>query len=289
MPRWREGMPLHKRPLAAVTMTYNETTMLPLWLKHYERQVGAENCYILDHGSDDGSTTGLRANVIRLPRLPLNEWERAHTVRDFCASLFIGFKYVLYADSDELILPDPDVSPNLSDYIAARSLPPILDLFGADVMHVQDEAPINVAAPISGQRGFIRPISTLCKSTIVSERVDWHVGFHCLIQDHRPDFRDLFLFHLAYLDHDILFRRQQKRNAAAPIGIPNSHHAIDPTEFLTFVKADVGRIPRRRVQMRPGEAHFETTKRIFADAIERKSVVQAPDLWQLPERFVGSF
>jgi len=41
--------------------------------------------------------------------------------------------------------------------------------------------------------------------------------------------------------------------------------------------------------MRPGEAHFETTKRIFADAIERKSVVQAPDLWQLPERFVGSF
>ena len=67
------------------------------------------------------------------------------------------------------------------------------------------------------------------------------------------------------------------------------HHAIDPTEFLAFVKADVGRIPRRSVQMRPGEAHFETTKRIFADAIERKSAIQAPDLWQLPERFVGAF
>ncbi len=51
-----------------VTMAYNEATMLPLWLRHYERQVGAENCYVLDHGSSDGSTVGINANLIRLPR-----------------------------------------------------------------------------------------------------------------------------------------------------------------------------------------------------------------------------
>jgi hypothetical protein len=280
---------LRKRPLAAVTMAYNEATMLPLWLRHYEQQVGVENCYVLDHGSDDGSTIGLRANVIRLPRLPLNEWERARTVRDFCASLFIGFHYVLYADADELIVPDPDVAPNLSQYIDSRTLPSVVDLFGVDVRHVEDEAAIDLAAPISRQRTFIRPLSSLCKTTIVSERVDWHVGFHCLIQEHRPHFRDLFLFHLAYLDNDILFRRQYKRNAAAPIGIANSHHAIDPAVFLAFLKSDIGGLARRYVEMRPGEPLFETTKTMFADAIERKSTIQAPDLWHLPARFVGSF
>ncbi|MEH3064432.1 MAG: glycosyltransferase family 2 protein [Methylobacterium radiotolerans] len=142
-------------------MAYNEKTMLPLWLKHYERQVGAENCYILDHGSDDGSTTGLRANVVRLPRLPLNEWERAHTVRDFCASLFIGFKYVLYADSDRADPPPIRTYRLLSPITSPRGrCPPSSICSGPTLCTSGDEAPIDVAAPISGQRatsGRYRP------------------------------------------------------------------------------------------------------------------------------------
>jgi glycosyltransferase involved in cell wall biosynthesis len=280
---------VEKRPLAVVTMAYNEATMLPLWLRHYERQVGPENCYVLDHGSSDGSTRAISANVIRLPRLPLNEWERALAVRDFCASLFIGFRYVLFTDADELVLPDPDVAATLPAYIGGRELPPVVDLFGADVRHVDDEAAIDLAEPISKQRRYVRPISTLCKATLISERVDWHIGFHCLIQDHRPTFRDLFLFHLAHCDNDIMFARQQKRNSAAPIGIPNSHHAIEPAMFLHTMRMDVNQIARRRVQMWTGESSFEATKKTFADAIEAKTWAQAPELWQLPDRFVGTF
>lgn len=280
---------MEKRPLAAVTMAYNEATMLPLWLRHYGRQVGAENCYVLDHGSDDGSTTGIAANVIRLPRRPLNEWERAHTVRDFCASLFIGFQYVLYTDSDELVVPDPDVSPDLPAYIATRDLPPIVDLFGMDVRHVEDEDPIDLNQPISCQRKYTRPTSSLCKATIISTRVDWHIGFHCLTRDHRPHFRDLYLFHLAHFDNAVMFARQRKRNAAAPVGIPESHHAIEPQAFMEAMTSELGRLRRRRVDMRSGEALFDSTQQIFADAIERKGWAQAPDLWTLPDRFVGTF
>ena len=280
---------MQKRPLAVVTMAYNESTMLPLWLRHYDRQLGAENCYVLDHGSDDGSTMAIPANRIRLPRTPLDEWARVNTIRDFCASLFIGFKCVLFTDTDELVVADPDVASSLSDYIASRDVPPVLDLFGADVRHVEGEAPIDLQRPISLQRGYIRSISSLCKATLISKRTDWHIGFHCVVHHHRPKFGDLFLFHLAHCDNDILFERQKKRNAAAPISIPDSHHAIPPSEFRDHIKTELAGLTRRRIQLRAGENLFETTKRLFADAIERKSWAQAPDLWQLPERFVGTF
>ena len=39
-------------------MTYNEPDFVPIWTRHYTRHVGTEHCYVFDHGSDDGSTTG---------------------------------------------------------------------------------------------------------------------------------------------------------------------------------------------------------------------------------------
>ncbi|GJE13292.1 glycosyltransferase family 2 protein [Methylobacterium longum] len=280
---------MKKSPLAVVTMAYNEAVLLPLWLRHYDRQIGSENCYIIDHGSDDGSTSNIKANLIRLPRAPLNEWARSNTVRDFCSSLFISFEYVLYVDADEIVFPDPDIAATLADFMISREHPPVVDLFGTDIRHVEGEPDIDLSKPISQQRKYSRPISSLCKPTLISERVDWHIGFHCLIRDHRPSFNGLYLFHLAHFDNNIMYDRQKKRNASAPVGVPNSHHEIDPQDFVAFMRQEGANLTKRSVQMRNGEIHFEATKRNFADAIERKDWSQAPDLWRLPERFIGLF
>ena len=34
-------------------MAYNEQAYLPIWARHYARQVGADHCYVVDHGSTD--------------------------------------------------------------------------------------------------------------------------------------------------------------------------------------------------------------------------------------------
>jgi len=39
---------MQRQPLAVVTMVYNEEDFLPIWLKHYSRQVGLKNCFIID-------------------------------------------------------------------------------------------------------------------------------------------------------------------------------------------------------------------------------------------------
>ena len=49
--------------VAALTMMHNETVWAPVWARHYAREVGAENCLVLDHGSTDGSTDGLGVHV----------------------------------------------------------------------------------------------------------------------------------------------------------------------------------------------------------------------------------
>lgn len=280
---------MEKQPLAVVTMAYNETVLLPIWLRHYERQVGLEHCYIIDHGSDDASTKNIRANIIRLPRTPMDEDARAAAVRDFCSALFLGYNRVLYTDADELVVPDPNVSPTLKYCAATQNLPRVLTLFGVDVVHVAEEAQIDLSVPISHQRQFARPISTLCKPTLIAGRIDWMHGFHCIIGHHRPSFGDIFLFHIAHCDIDILYERQKKRNATAPIGLQHSHHTITPDVFVNHIRSEVALLPRRDVQMQKGEPHFERTKLRFSDAIERKDWSVEPDLWRIPARFAGAF
>ena len=69
-----------RKKLACVTMAHNEADMLPLWLRHYDRQVGLEACYVLDHGSNDGSTAELKgAHHLRLEYSPLDEVSPRHS------------------------------------------------------------------------------------------------------------------------------------------------------------------------------------------------------------------
>jgi hypothetical protein len=91
--------------VAAVTMVYNEDVYLPIWMKHYSRQVGVENCYVVDHGSTDGSTENLgRCNVLRIPRSPYDPFKQSAFNSEFCSSLLHWYDWVVYSDVDELVM-----------------------------------------------------------------------------------------------------------------------------------------------------------------------------------------
>ena len=38
------------------TIVHNEDVMLPIWLRYYAKNVGAEHLWVLDHNTNDGST-----------------------------------------------------------------------------------------------------------------------------------------------------------------------------------------------------------------------------------------
>lgn len=187
--------------IAAVTMVYNEPEFLPLWLEYYGRELGAQNLYVVDHGSDDGSTDNLRgANRIRIPRSPQDDPKRTRLIRRLVEGLLEYYGTVIHTDVDEFVVPDPSVADSLRDYCVDRKNA-VVTAFGLNIVHVPLlEKPVNEGSPVLTQRSFVRFVSPMCKPVIVSAPVNWSPGFHGC--EHPAQFENLFLFHLRYYDLD---------------------------------------------------------------------------------------
>src|ERR1700748_3250790 len=93
---------------AVVTMVYNEPEFLPLWSKYYGALFGPENCFVIDHGSDDNSLAELRGfNVVSIPRSPKDNEKRTRFVSKFCNNLLEWYDAFIYVDVDEIVIADP--------------------------------------------------------------------------------------------------------------------------------------------------------------------------------------
>ena len=281
-----------KHPLAVVTMAYNESIMLPIWLAYYSRHVGAENCYIIDHGSTDYSVTACtgRCSVTRIPRSSHDDGQRVRIVGKFCASLLESYDRVLYTDADEIIVADPLYYHGLLDFCVNRNHI-VTTMFGVDVVHDFDrESPIDLRMPLLKQRSWIKPNGFLCKPSLISREVQWWSGFHGY--DGGNSFDNIYLFHIAYIDHDIIFRRQMKRNASAPVDGGGSHHTYSPAEMIENVRRHYVDIERHEnVELIMGSEERERyLDSMFEPGRPREELHmrdhhKSAGLWRLPERF----
>jgi hypothetical protein len=198
--------------LAAVTMVYNEVDYTDLWCRHFARQVGAENCYVIDHGSDDGTTDNLgEVKVIRIPRSPYDVAEQSRIVSELANELLGSYDAIIHSDVDELLVADPRYHRNLHDCVLEMK-GPAMHSIGLDLWHLaKTEAPIDITAPISLQRGWCWFNSALCKPAIIREPVNWSPGFHSI--DTPVAFEHLYMFHLRYFDVERGLRRLAKTRA----------------------------------------------------------------------------
>jgi hypothetical protein len=196
--------------LAIVTMVYNEPDFLPIRVRHYGSHVGRKNCFIIDHGSDDGSTEGLApVNVVRIPRSEFDEHKRAASVSDFCASLLRWYDFVAYVDVDELLVPDPAIAPSLPEFCTPER-PDVTTAVGLDLFHMMGhEMPLDLSKPILTQRRAARVGSNMCKPSLIRRPIKWDIGFHSYPGP--AVFDGLYLFHISMIDLDIAQRRQIKR------------------------------------------------------------------------------
>ncbi|MCX7384257.1 MAG: glycosyltransferase family 2 protein [Alphaproteobacteria bacterium] len=191
--------------VAAVTMAYNESDFLPIWVRHYSAQVGARNCYVIDHGSDDGSTEGLgEVNVVRIPRSPQDDERRAGFMSTFCASLLLWHDWVLHTDADEMVFVDPARYPSLLAY-CALSPHAVVTTYGFNVVHSHGEPAFDPARPVLRQRKWMQFWGAMAKPALIRRPVAWTGGFHRT--DAAPVFDDLYMLHLRWFDRGIGLRR----------------------------------------------------------------------------------
>lgn len=283
--------------VAAVTMVYNEAHFLPRWVRHYAAQFGAENCTVIDHGSDDGCTDALgRINLVRIPRSPTDEDARAKFISGFCAALLTWYDWVIYTDVDEFLVADPAHYPSIPDLLAATPHN-VITAVGFNVHHDDPrEPPIDPERPVSGQRHWMMMVVAMCKPLAIRRAVQWAPGFHS--SDAPVDFDRLFMFHLRNYDTPQSLLRLHKTRT-----MPRRDYAADPNSQISD---DEWRTRMQQIMslVRKSGLSFDIDKPPLAELLEtlrkesqqRKDEVYklrlhlaVPELWELPRRFVGTF
>lgn len=233
--------------LAVVTMVYNEPDFLPIWLKYYGGQVGESACYIVDHGSTDGSTSTCGdANILKIPRSPMDDRRRAAFISEFCSSLLRWYDAVIYVDVDEILIPDPAKYGSLIE-IAEKTSSPALCSIGLNIYHLPDEQPpIDWSLPILAQRRYAAFRFAMCKPLLIKSPTIWTPGFHS--SSHPLMFDSLFLFHLHNFDLPYSLKRLTKTREMPWADLRGgSHQRVSDQELENHVRANAG-LPKKDVE-----------------------------------------
>lgn len=195
---------------AVITITRNENVFLPIWLRYYSQFFNAEDIYVLDHQSVDGSTDCGGFNKIPVSQPVFgDEWQR-DLVQHHQHELVDQYDVVLYTDVDEIIAPDPRYC-NLGQYID-RFDQDFVTCKGYEIIHLKEhEQPFDSTKPVLTQRSTWYHNPMYSKTLLARVPMLWHPGFHARIDGEENSDPNLYLIHLHRMDYDICFARHQER------------------------------------------------------------------------------
>src|SRR5690554_2610185 len=201
-----------KKSRAVVTMARNESVLLPVWWRYYSQFFNAEDIYILDHETTDGSTAG--PGFVRVPVThPVVDWGwHRDVLQETQHRLIDRYELVLCTDVDEIVAPDPRTG-NLGDYME-KFKHDFINCQGYEILHIKDsEAPFDPAKKILDQRSHWYYNPAYSKPLLASVPMHWHGGLHSRVDGQIREDPSLFLIHLHRMDYDVCLQRHKQRNS----------------------------------------------------------------------------
>ncbi len=287
------------RPLALVTMVYDDDVFLDIYLRHWDRFVPREHIFVLMHGNYERYEAMARGcNTLRIHRgamHPDSERDRWRMLGHFASGLATQFGKVMYTDVDEIVVLDPAVGPDPADYILNHSAP-VVAPHGVDLVHLPDAEPgdYDPARAVLDQRRHVSANGYYSKPAITSVPIRWSSGGHfCDREDYALD-RNLTLFHLRLFDRAIFEARSRQRLAMVtdpetgqPIpslgGVTWRQTAFPIASYRTDDVRQVNRLFRARIARRSREL------RKIHDGIYIRTPVVRRELDRIPARYEGLF
>jgi Ricin-type beta-trefoil lectin domain-like len=224
---------------AVMTIVRNENIFLPIWLRYYRQFFAAQDTYVLDHQSTDGSTGG--DGFVRIPVSHSEfgvSWQ-LDVVQSYQHELVSRYDVVLYAEADEIVAPDPRLG-DLGAYIDCF-VEDFVTCQGYEVLHRKDcEPPFDPTRPVLSQRFGWYPNPVYSKSLLARVPMLWNGGFHERIDGKANNDPNLYLIHLHRMDYDICLTRLQER-LRFPLaridrdqGWGYQNQITDPVEFSSW-------------------------------------------------------
>lgn len=282
------------RSVAVITMVHNESFFLPKWINYYGKNFSRQCLYVVDHGTEDGSTDDLAdINLMRLPRTDFDDEQRVKFICKLAEALLAYYDVVIYTDCDEFLVPDPDHFVDLADYCNKMEQNTVYAV-GVDVRQLLDiESSIDPNLSILGQRRFCRFKLSMCKPLITRVPIHWNPGFHTCNSKPGLDSR-LIMFHMKYIDLDMSINRlSYTRNMAwsekAIKKNQGSHQRRSDQELIKNFTVD-------KKSFKSGPKPFEFSQEV--DEIENsaysnskgmyiKNIQDSNKYMEIPNRFFG--
>lgn len=206
-------------------MVYEDYFFLKRWYDYYANQVGPENLFVFSHGNDPiHREIAVGANVINTPRdesMFKFDRRRWNMMSDFVSGQLNFYNWMILSDVDEIVVADPDVSPNLLTYLTTRfagkrrSPSNIAPLCFELVHYPEDEPlPIEEGKSILSRRRTYRPNTNYSKPCLIRKPAHFWPGGHVNSGGarHLPD--GLYLLHLRYFDREMMEDRARQRRAS---------------------------------------------------------------------------
>lgn len=201
----------HPRTRAIITMVHNEALYFPIWLRYYSRFFTADDIYVFDHETTDGSTSGGGFQRIPVEHPTVDHRWMVDTITDLQHELVNRYEVTVVTDVDEIIMTRPDHG-GLGAYLD-RFEEEWVNCLGYELLHMRErEPPLDPAQPILAQRGWWFANDGYDKAAIATAPMHWRPGFHGRVDyQFNPD-PDLRLVHLHRMDYELCRQRHISRS-----------------------------------------------------------------------------
>lgn len=202
------------------TIVREEPVFLPIWLRYYARHFAAEDIYVLHHtvstGPADTCTAGLDCKVIEVRNDEFDPVWLREVVCEHQAALLRRYQAVLFAEVDEIVLPDPRQRPGgLRSFIAdfLRTDAPAVSTTGWELHHdFGSEPAADLGRPLLEQRGLWHRNVLYDKALLTTVPLAYSLGFHTSEPAFAPE-EGLLLLHLHKYDLASYLARHEARAA----------------------------------------------------------------------------
>jgi hypothetical protein len=228
-----------KRSTAVFTIAQDEPDFLPVWLGYYSQYFDPTDIFVLDHDSTSVAWTDAHPVVNRVPVHRSHSFDHTwlrETVQRFFAFLLQSYRFVLFAEADEIVAADPRAhAGGLAGYL--RSLAPG-DTPRCSGYNLMAGGPVDWAETLLPQCRYWYPADMYSKHLLASTPLEWNNGFHLesARAEQVPD-PTLLLLHLHRLDYDRCLQRHRATAARnwsqidVDQGLGYQNRIAEPAEF----------------------------------------------------------
>lgn len=173
----------------AVTFSHNYSDLTDVWTNYYREFF--DEIKIVDTGNSLAMDWG--ATVKHL-----------NSLQD---ELFKEFDLILFADMDEIIVPDPDKYKDLGEYLDKVKVGAVRCI-GYNVIEMEGDGPIDFSKPLVEQRTHWSK-DPLFSKTVIITKPQHYVSNHAISNPVAPDL-DLIMLHLRDMDLKTTTERNRK-------------------------------------------------------------------------------